>query len=531
MISINKSNYVKTDFIPIIPKHFPGKPSKHNELRQLKKYSIVQTISLKSLPVSIKFCEQIPTLLSGFSESEFFIYDFISKKLQTSVNKLNGKISFGTIRADGKAILAGSDLGEISIYGIESKNIIRKYAAHSQEISSIDIDSSLVTFTSSSKDCSFKVFDMTVLTPKYQFLNAHDDYIQVTKYKENNIILTGGYDKLIKLWDINQNKNSLIFENGKICEDILILKDKNYFLSTADNGISLFDIRYPKAKVKELFPVQSTIKKLISNESNQRLFISAPNESFIKVLNMKNYEFNFLYSLNLSTKLNAFDISKDMNYFAFSNPNNEIILKTKNMPLNQIDESKALDYDKERKDLELLNPENYAEKIIVKNYKYFNRGQYSKEINPTKNQILLPKLIKKQLQSFDHCLKQFKYKDSLDEALKIKNVEYILSIIEELIDRNALKIALMNRSEDELEIVLNFILWKINDIKASSLCEYVMNIILDLYSSLLSKSMKLKELFKKIQKEIGAEIEFMLEINNIKDNICAITEAYKCLEK
>ena len=95
----------------------------------------------------------------------------------------------------------------------------------------------------------------------------------------------------------------------------------------------------------------------------------------------------------------------------------------------------------------------------MKNYKYFFRGQYEDNITP--NDILPEKGKKKNLQEYDRYLKKFQYHNALDSALKKNNVEMIMSVFEELIDRNALKLALLNRSEEDLEQLLNFILWKI----------------------------------------------------------------------
>ena len=105
----------------------------------------------------------------------------------------------------------------------------------------------------------------------------------------------------------------------------------------------------------------------------------------------------------------------------------------------------------------------------------------------------------------------------------------ILAMIEELIDRNALKIALMNRSEDEVENVLNFILWKIRDVKAMNILIYVFDLMMNYYFIVANKSPKIKELFEKIQKEIQNEISFEEDLMGISKEIESITRIYKTL--
>ena len=105
------------------------------------------------------------------------------------------------------------------------------------------------------------------MSSKKSLLNyskAHNDYIRTSKFLTDNLILTGGYDKVIKLWDIREDNKStsLIFNNNNICEDICVL-DSDYFISTSDNGLILFDVRNGQ-QLNYLTPVQSSINKIIS---------------------------------------------------------------------------------------------------------------------------------------------------------------------------------------------------------------------------------------------------------------------------
>ena len=57
---------------------------------------------------------------------------------------------------------------------------------------------------------------------------------------------------------------------------------------------------------------------------------------------------------------------------------------------------------------------------------------------------------KRKLQPYEQKLKQFEYKAALNCALDSKNPEVVLSLIEELVEREGLYIAIGNRSEQEL---------------------------------------------------------------------------------
>jgi hypothetical protein len=99
--------------------------------------------------------------------------------------------------------------------------------------------------------------------------------------------------------------------------------------------------------------------------------------------------------------------------------------------------------------------------------------------------------------------------------------------LEELIDRNALKIALLNRTEEDLEILLNFILWKIRDPKTMSIVIYVFNMIVDFYFIMYGKNQKIDNLFDKILESINEEVEFEKELKEIDSKIDTVINLNK----
>ena len=361
------------------------------------------------------------------------------------------------------------------------------------------------------------------------YIKSHNDYIRSTKFFNDDLILSGGYDKVIKLWDLRQeNKScSLIFNNNNICEDICIL-NSNYFISTSDNGLILFDIRNNQ-QLNYSIPVQSSISKIISVKNNQRLFILSGNESFIKVVDISDLSMRSLYSLNFKNKITAFDISNDMNHYSICFDDGQNLIKSKNIK-EEIDETKALNYNQEEEDLKLLDPSKYSEKSIVKNYKYFNRGQYTKNLNK-ENDIFIEKGKKKNLQKYDKYIKKFQYRKALDNVIESKHVENILGVFEELIDRNVLKLALLKRSEEEVEIILEFILWKIREPKAMNILLYVFDLMVNYYILFSNKNEKINNLFNQIEEEINNEYQFEKDLLEIKDEIQTITQVYNTLNK
>jgi hypothetical protein len=110
--------------------------------------------------------------------------------------------------------------------------------------------------------------------------------------------------------------------------------------------------------------------------------------------------------------------------------------------------------------------------------------------------------------------------------LKKNNVEMIMSVFEELIDRNALKLALLNRSEEELEQLLNFVLWKIRDPKTQNVLVHVFNLLVEYYMVAYGTNYKIDELFRKIYDAIKEEIAYEKGLTEINETIESINNIY-----
>lgn len=70
---------------------------------------------------------------------------------------------------------------------------------------------------------------------------------------------------------------------------------------------------------------------------------------------------------------------------------------------------------------------------------------------------------KRRLQDFDKFLKKFQYKKALASALKVKNAHVTIGLIEELVQRESLEIALRNSTDEELESIFEFLAYNLGD--------------------------------------------------------------------
>ena len=121
-------------------------------------------------------------------------------------------------------------------------------------------------------------------------------------------------------------------------------------------------------------------------------------------------------------------------------------------------------------------------------------------------------------------LKRFEYKAALGSALEVRNPEVVLSLIEELVEREGLFIAIGNRNEQELVKLLEFLIWKLPDYRYSSILCEVARITIDMYSSVLGLSESVDgKLLKELSKTLDEQVELQKGLLELSGQIEMIT--------
>ena len=88
---------------------------------------------------------------------------------------------------------------------------------------------------------------------------------------------------------------------------------------------------------------------------------------------------------------------------------------------------------------------------------------------------------RQKLQKYEQNLKNFEYKKALNHALEQQNPEVVTALLEELMLRGGLEIALSNRDPKELEQVVKFIKWKVSDHRYQGTLLQILRFIVDMY--------------------------------------------------
>ena len=116
-------------------------------------------------------------------------------------------------------------------------------------------------------DGSIKIWNIETTKLVETISEAHSKRISVIHIISNSKFLTGSFDKLIKLWDLNTFECICTYK-GHSCEIRSIEKiSKNKFLSGSDKDICLWDINSDKyLKIFKDVPSSWSLKVITSDK-------------------------------------------------------------------------------------------------------------------------------------------------------------------------------------------------------------------------------------------------------------------------
>lgn len=149
-------------------------------------------------------------------------------------------------------------------------------------------------------------------------------------------------------------------------------------------------------------------------------------------------------------------------------------------------------------------------------YKYFLRGQSS---TPAVDDWQATSSKKANLKPYEVYLKKFQYTNALNATLEVcspvirsavgsfhpvqtLDPVIVFSMLEELVLRNGLGIALAGRDEETLQPLVAFIVKYITHPRYASLLIDVCNVLFDLYASVVGQSPVIDDLFLLLQRKV-----------------------------
>eukprot|EP01080_Neovahlkampfia_damariscottae_P011256 gene11256-4075_t len=386
-------------------------------------------------------------------------------------------------RRDGTVFMTGDEEGRMRLIATKSSDMskqntnlpLRNFQAHDSPIHQVKflgIDKVL----SFSDDKSIGLWDV-ISTNCVNSFQEHQDYVRTGCILSENTFASGSYDHSVKIWDIKTNKSIKTLDHGKPIESIIKHPTEPILITAGGSHIKVWNLS--TYKFKKYVTHQNTITNIRFNQDGSKMFSSSI-DGYFKFYDTKNY--SILHSMKFKDQLLSFGVSNDELRIVVGALGN-ITKMTRRDEIKPILEYKS----------DLLTTTNYRNMINT---------YLQDQIFQIQNQVHLPQQRTINLSKLQTKLRFFDYKGALDEALELGNPINVLSLIQELKNRNELLNSLESRNEETILPLLKFIIQYIRDPSYSSMLIELTESVLNIYTPVIGESKTVDEHFRIIRKLI-----------------------------
>eukprot|EP01135_Chromosphaera_perkinsii_P008669 Nk52_evm2s1444 gene=Nk52_evmTU2s1444 len=437
-------------------------------------------------PIShLEFSPVAPHDFAVTSSSRLQVYNPNTNTVKKTIARFNGNAYSCSYRNDGQLMVAGGEEALVQIFDANSRAILRTFKGHEEPVH-VTRFMGKEKVMSASDDKTVKIWDVARETETISF-DEHRDYVRAGAVNRLNteMVLTGGYDHIVKLWDCRSEECAIEMDHCAPVESVLFLAGGNMCVSAGGNEIKVWDLLQGGKLLKTMSNHQKTVTSLCMDNNQSRL-ISGSLDQQVKIYDVVDYK--VVHSINYTAPVLSVGVSPDDTHLIAGMTNGYLSIK------------KRVCGGKEQMD-------KVQAKDAIRNgsYRYFVRG---KRNQADENAFKVESGKKQHLKPYDQSLKKFQYHNALNQALPSQRPAVIVSLFDELMQRDGLKIALSGRDEASLEPVLSFLIRNVTNPRYTHILINVTNVLMDIYAPIIGQSVHIDEMFTKLQRKVDGELNF-----------------------
>lgn len=386
----------------------------------------------------------------------------------------------GTFRQDGRLLVAGDEQGAVKLFDTSSKNILRLFKGHKGPVHRVNFTSDLLHIASFSDDKSVKLWDIGNEKLLHTFSEAHEDYIRAGTVNpvSANVIVSGGYDGKIKVYDTRTNIVAATVDHGCPVESLLFLPTGGIFLSAGGTEVRVWDAFAGCRLLTKLSQHHKTVTCLRLGSDGKRI-LSSGLDRHVKIYDVASYQ--TVHSLKFPNAVLSLGVA----------PNDQTVVA------GMVDGL-----------VSIQNMETTRHKTNQRSKRRINllAGKADVEID---HQITYDK--RQFMSKHDQHLRAYEYSKCLDSVLTphmtIQKPHITVSVMQELIHRKGLQRALAGRTAKSLKDIIGFITRYIGEHRFMRVLTDVGMALLDVYEDKMhtfssSLSQKFIHLCERVQREV-----------------------------
>ncbi|BGO97179.1 U3 small nucleolar RNA-associated protein 15 [Rhodotorula toruloides] len=475
------------------------------------------------------------------------IYSPKTNRVVKTIARFKETATSGEIRTDGKLCVAGDEGGLVQVFDINSRAILRTIRAHKQAVHTTKFSPGPGTqILTTSSDTTVRLFDLSTSAPLRTF-SSHSDYVRTASFVPSSpsLIFSGGYDSTVRLWDarVPDSEGSgcvWIGRHGKPVDQVLVGEQGTMAVSAGGPILRVWDLLGASTSrssgagavmeggddaatgkeeeevdtgtaycLKALSNHQKSIMALCwaEAENGEKRVLSGGLDGLVKVYDPQE-NWRVRHTMRYGGQVMSLAVSPNNSHLVAGLSDGSLSIRTRagvgrkaGVPVESVTPS----YDA------ILAGMGHGG--VVYSGKQAGEGLRATFEGETK----VTKERRKKLSEWDRMLKNFRYGDALDSVMR-RDVTpaTAFALMEELIRRDGLAIALANRTDVSLEPVLSFLVKHITDPRYCVLAADVASVLIDIYTPTLGLSPLIDTLFTRLRRKLDDELDFHRELTMVQ---------------
>lgn len=484
------------DFKPLgITKHSRNVKRQSPEGNYWSRFQSPVLVKEHGMVTSLEFSPIKPHDLIVTASTRLQIYNGRTNQLRRSIARFGNVAHSGSFRSDGKLVVAGDDSNLVQVFDANSRSILRAFRGHMDPVHITKFLPDKTHVFSGSDDKTVRVWDI----PSQAAVNTFEDHTDYVRSgcvfaRNPNLIATGSYDHTVKIWDLRANECVTSIDAGAPVEDVLAFPGGGVMAVAAGPNVHLFDTLMGGKYMTTMGNHEKTVTSLCMDNNGGRL-LAGSLDHHVKIYDVQS--FKMVYNAGYPAPVLSLALSPDSTMTAVGMTSGVFSLRKRVVTVKeQVAEATAT--------------QQAQAMPRVGSTAYFLRGSTNRGAD---DDLRIEHRRKKGLADYDHFLRKFEYARALDAVLTNNRTGLtVVSLLQELIHRDGLSIALAGRDELSLDPIVRFLIKFINNPRYSSVLIKVAELLLDIYGDLLHQSGRIAELMGRLRTKVRLELQLQQDL-------------------
>ncbi|XP_011688493.1 PREDICTED: U3 small nucleolar RNA-associated protein 15 homolog [Wasmannia auropunctata] len=423
------------------------------------------------------------------------LYNPITKLATKTYSRFKDSAYGGCFRRDGKLLCAGGEEGVVRLFNISSNSMLRLFSGHKAAVHRALFTTDDLHIASFSDDKTVALWDISSEKQLISF-NEHMDYIRAGAVSpvSTDVLLSGGYDKIVNMYDARTNKKIFSVNHDAPVESLLFLPTGGIFLSAGGTDIKVWDALTGGKLLAKITQHHKTVTCL-KIASNGHRILSGSLDRHVKVYDAGTYK--TLHALDYPNSVLSIGISADDETVVAGMVDGMISVKRREEDVKDV-----------------IKPRRKR-----MSYRHAGENLHVRSID-----VVVHQDVKEIMSKHDACLRKFQYSKALDCVMMSyvvnKTPHVTVALTQELIRREGLKRALAGRDGKSLVNIIKFLNKYIGSIRFGRVLLHVANVLLEVYEDHLDElSEEARKMFAMLSQKLQEEEQLIIALSQLQGSM------------